>query len=195
MSNQEAPQKPLDGQKRKVIKSQSLGNPLQSEVPFLTLKQADNFGKPYTYAERKGKDSIAFILWDTKKPVKQIGLINEYKPPISKWLTTAFGGSIDKPLPPIDICREEVSEEAGYRVHRDDCVFIGTYFVSTQMNQMCHLYVVLVDDSKFTGRKPQDASEEKAEVTWMNPDEVFATQDWKSITIMAVASMKQLKHK
>jgi ADP-ribose pyrophosphatase YjhB (NUDIX family) len=164
------------------------------ENEFLKIKKAENVdGRDYFYAERKGKDSIAFILWNKDKEKQQVGLIKEFKPPVGKFLKTAFGGSLDQPnSTPIDMCIREVEEEAGFKVDRSKVIYVGSYFVSTQMNQFCHLYLVNVKEKDFVGRKPQDKSEEAAEVVWMNPNEVFLTQDWKSVTIVSVASMKNL---
>ena len=102
----------------------------------------------YEYAERKGKDSIAFILYNRTK--QEMGLRLEYKPPIGTWILGAFGGSMDKEhVSPLQIVQAEVAEEAGYVVKPDDVHFIGKYFVSSQMNQFCYLFVVFVDDAQW----------------------------------------------
>jgi len=68
--------------------------------PFLTIKKAIGY---YTYAERLGINSVAFILYDKNKS-DCFGLIYENKPPLDEVnkkemkLTTAFGGSIDKDI-------------------------------------------------------------------------------------------------
>ena len=72
---------------------------------FLKIKKANNFGGDYYYAERLGVDSVAFILYDGGDG--SYGLINEYKPPIEQFMTTAFGGSLDKSVSKEQIVKEE----------------------------------------------------------------------------------------
>lgn len=153
---------------------------------FLKIKKADNKGKPYYYAERKGTDSVAFILLDKSKPNnKVIGLVKEYKPPICMSMTTAFGGSLDKiGKTPLDIVIDEVREEAGYRVNPNQVQYLGRYFVSTQMNQMCALYMVTVSDKNFIGKTTDDETEKQAEVKWLDIDEIMLGSDWKAITAL-----------
>ena len=64
-------------------------NPNSNES-YLTIKQAKGY---YYYAERAGKDSVAFILIDRNRE-DCIGVLNEPKPPLGDdvFLTTAFGG-------------------------------------------------------------------------------------------------------
>jgi 8-oxo-dGTP pyrophosphatase MutT (NUDIX family) len=158
-------------------------------VPFITVKQNDY----YTYAERAGVDSVAFVLYDKNNGM--YGLINEYKPPVNEFLTTAFGGSIDKELNPFsdvlmrlkEIVKEETQEEAGYTVDRDQIVWVGSYFCSTQMNQYVHLFVVELNKEQFTGRKPENEMEEVASVIWFTYDEVLdlPLRDWKSFVAVS----------
>lgn len=67
--------------------------------PFSTIKEARGY---YSYLERGGVDSIAFILYDKNaKGGKSFGIIYESKPPRDEvegkevQMNTAFGGSID----------------------------------------------------------------------------------------------------
>jgi len=82
------------------------------DTPYIKVKEAPN--DKYFYSERKGIDSVAFILKDSKKGL--YGLISERKPPLDErvverairktvdfdletkkaFLVTAFGGSNDK---------------------------------------------------------------------------------------------------
>jgi len=145
-----------------------------AQSPFLKIKRNDY----YYYAERLGVDSVAFILYN--KDTGLYGLINEYKPPIDQFLITAFGGSLDKPMPLEDIVREECIEESGYEAA--GIATIGKHFVSTQMNQFCHLYLVTV--GKFVGKTSVDPVESRASVVWMKKEDILKLEDWKAKVII-----------
>ena len=171
-------------------------NPNESEVlwespgktptgdPFLTVRKARGY---YYYASRGGMDSIFFVLINTD--TNQVGLIRESKPPLDHRVgdevmgITAFGGSIDMDKTHQEICQIEVSEEAGFYVPLDKIVSVGKTMVSTQMDQMAEGFTVDV-----TGRKAISEIEGKSkgnEVIWMDVDEVWKSNDWKSIFIIA----------
>ena len=152
---------------------------------YLQIKTYTKKDCNYFYAERLGKDSIAFILRDFN--TGRVGLIKEFKPPIDQFLTTAFGGSLDKDIPLEAIVREEVAEEAGYV---DVCVtHLGKSFVSTQMNQFCHLYIVDVTHATKQEPNPQSELEKIASVKWVYPSEVVNGECWKAITILTKAGI------
>lgn len=180
---------------------------------YVTVKSAANIdGSKYQYAERKGVDSVAFIMYCPRED--RFALINEFKPPIGEYMMTAFGGSLDKDIGPhpyggwedkkieidknwmtkqnrvtgrVGIVQQEVREEAGYDVRIENVLPLGRAFVSTQMNQFCYLYVVLIDDvfTQYKGRKPENASEEKARVVWRKREQIMKGEDWKSIMILS----------
>lgn len=152
---------------------------------YLQIKENNG----YYYAERLGVDSVAFVLYN--KDTDKVGLIKEFKPPIDKFLTTAFGGSIDKDLPLNILVEEEVREEAGYRGAKIQP--LGKMFVSTQMNQFCHLYLATVEEMKFVGREPQTEMEAEATVEWLDPNDLeewYNTSEcWKAMTIITKAAV------
>jgi len=159
--------------------------------PFLTVKEARNY---YQYSERGGVDSIAFILYkkvtdSNNKKGKFFALINEAKPPLDERegclakRITAFGGSIDSDKERQEICRSEVMEESGYEVSLDDITFIGETMVSTQMSQLCSLYLVDVTGKEKTLKAEYEDTDEN--VIWMTSDEVMDNNDWKSIFILS----------
>lgn len=143
---------------------------------FLSIKSAAN--TPYFYTERKGIDSVAFILIDNNKP-DRFGLTKERKPPLDHrlnteaMLLTAFGGSNDIIDNDVyihmnedeiinhfkDLVKTEVQEESGFNVDLDRITFVSKEFVSTQMNQFCYMFVVDVTDIQQGERNPQDAIE------------------------------------
>lgn len=166
--------------------------------PFLTVKQARGY---YEYSERPGKDSIAFVLYDSSLGL--YGLINESKPPMDERynklvkMVTAFGGSIDMDKTYQEICQTEVLEEAGYDVPLDRIQTIGKTLVSSQMSQLCEGFLVDVTDIKKTHRTEyeQPMTDEQAQkdpnefagngTVWLTKDEVLMNNDWKSIFIIA----------
>ncbi len=147
--------------------------------PYLTVKKEGGW---YLYSERLGKDSVAFILYDRNATDDvEFGLINEVKPPLGegRFLTTAFGGSIDKELSYTEIVQEEVEEESGYKVKLENIIELGKVMVSTQMNQMCYLYLVDV-----TGIETSNVIEDNTSVQWVNAEEIVDGPDWKASVII-----------
>lgn len=166
---------------------------------FLTVKRARGY---YEYSERPGKDSIAFVLYDTD--TKKFGLIYESKPPLDErdsclsMRTTAFGGSIDIDKTYIEICQMEVSEEAGYNVDISSIQSIGKTLVSSQSSQLCEGYIVDVTGLP-QGKTEVDIENEKDpdefkhnKVLWLEEYEVFELEDWKSIWIISKAKFNEL---
>jgi hypothetical protein len=152
--------------------------------PFIKVKSSGRF----IYTERKGVDSVAFILLATNaSDERRIGLINEYKPPIDSFLTTAFGGSIDNEKYRDNLTQlviDEVIEEAGFVVTGESIKSYGKVFCSTQMNQFVHLFAVEVDKTKQGDPTTTDPLEMKSSVVWMTMPEAIKTEDWKATTII-----------
>jgi len=173
--------------------------------PFMSVKKARGY---YYYAERGGRDSIAFILYDEE--TGSLGLIKESKPPMDEEFNqkhmkvTAFGGSIDMDKTPEEICQIEVLEEAGYNIPMENIVYIGKTMVSTQMNQSCFGYMVNV--TGFTPGKTEadihneaqiakDADEfSHNEVVWVTENEIMDNNDWKSIWIYSKMYFASVRH-
>ena len=181
-----------------------------SDGGFLKVHKAP-VGK-YFYSERKGVDSVAFILFD--KETKKFGLTNEQKPPLFKrfdnnemFVVTAFGGSIDtlseseymekqsydQILVGQGVVIREVKEEAGFTVNPLNVTYMGTYMVSTQSNQLCHTYIVGVNGSEVGDRIPQTKMEATAKTKWISLDDVHNGAycnadhmifDWKAEVMM-----------
>jgi len=141
----------------------------------------------FEFAERKGKDSVAFMLYN--KSSSKFILNKEYLPPVGRFLVRAFGGSLDKNVEKTEIVKNEVLEEAGYNVSDNNIIEVGRSFVSSMMNQYCYLYFVLVEDSQFVGREPENDIEALAEVIELDQDEIAKLDDWKSITILSKIGM------
>ena len=182
----------------------------ESDGGFMKVKSHRN--SPFFYAERKGVDSVAFILYDGSRDGDNWCLINEGKPPFfdrnnnERFSTyTAFGGSNDGELP-LDvylnlteneqinylknIVKNEVLEEAGFDIGNDmnRIEFMSKDMVSTQMNQYCFLY--LVDVSGLNQGKPTttDPEEYLSYPVWMTNDQLLSGICWKAKVIYLCAT-------
>ena len=173
----------------------------ESPKEFLVVRSAES--TPYFYAERKGIDSVAFILIDNNRPDKY-GVINERKPPMDAryntdiFVETAFGGSNDmvdddkySKLTEVEmilhfkkLAKIECREEAGFDVDLDRIKFISKDLVSTQMNQWAFMYAVDVTDMEQGERDPQNKEEAMAKVVWKTFKEVQKMNDWKTKSII-----------
>lgn len=151
-----------------------------TENKFLKIKHYTDNGCSYYYAERLGVDSIAFVLHD--RVTGKFGLIREFKPPVGSFIVTAFGGSLDKSVTMEQIVTEEVHEEAGYT--HAAISYAGRSFVSTQMNQFCHLYLVDVTHATKVPRVHFTEMDEQSTVEWLYPNQVVSGDCWKAITIL-----------
>jgi 8-oxo-dGTP pyrophosphatase MutT (NUDIX family) len=141
----------------------------------------------YQFAERLGKDSIAFILWDSN--LEQFLLNEEYKPPVDEFILGSFGGSIDSNKTTEEIVIAEAKEEAGFVVTKEQVHFVGEILVSTQMNQFCKLYLVEVNKEDQEAREPENAIEAMAKTKWVQRDneEFRKLRDWKPLVIIYMA--------
>lgn len=156
---------------------------------FLNIKEIKDPSKHikgFQFAERRGVDSVAFICFDPGR--KEFLLNREQKPPIDRYVWGAFGGSFDKDKSPEDIVIDEVKEEAGFTVTKKDVKFVGKVLVSTQMNQYCYLYIVMVNKNKQGERKPENLIEASATTSWfLWSNDIYRLEDWKPITIITKA--------
>lgn len=181
------------------------------ENPYIAVKTGPK-SDHYMYAERKGIDSVAFIiqtdenlfvLTEERKPPMD-ARIKENIPGVSysskdeAFVLTAFGGSNDKI--PVDeyitmdqsekielfktIVRAESVEEAGFEVTISDIEFIGSEFVSTQSNQICYLFLVDARNAKIVDRQPDSEMEALAQVIYCDSQIIRESIDWKSKAIM-----------
>lgn len=157
---------------------------------FLNIKEVyddTKHCKGYQFAERRGVDSIAFICYDENTGKFLIN--KEYTPPTDEFLFRAFGGSLDKNVDKVQIVIDEVKEEVGIKVTAKNIYFVGSVFVSTQMNQRCYLYFVDVSDLKRGKTEPENAIEAMAEIVEMTEEEIHRNDDWKAITIIEKAKV------
>jgi len=171
--------------KRQYTKRPKLQVDTKPEFQFLKLKKTPD---GYEYAERKGKDSVAFILVD--QYTHAFGLRLEYKPPVNQHILGAFGGSMEPNKSPLDIVKQEVLEEAGFKVRDSQIRFVGKFFVSTQMNQYCYLYVVAVDsNTPHCIPENPDKWEGLSDLVWVQNSGQIQSECWKAQ--LAVASYRR----
>ena len=144
----------------------------------------------YQYAERRGVDSVAFVCYDANQGKFLIN--DECTPPTGEFLLRAFGGSFDKDKTPEAIVMDEVKEECGYLVDSEKVYGLGKAFVSTQMNQYCHLFMVDITGLEATHREPENAMEAMAQTKWLTWEQIQGTFDWKSVVIITRAAREGL---
>jgi len=156
---------------------------ISDEQSYLTVKNNDGF----YYGERKGIDSVAFVLFAINTDDdKRIGLVYELKPPLEHSLTGAFGGSIDDEKYYDDLrslVKDEAMEEAGFDINVNDVKYYGKYYVSTQQNQFCYLFGVTVDKTKQQLRTTTNVRELESTIMWVSLPEVVHLKEWKAILI------------
>lgn len=174
----------------KILKHSPVEQPMDevlytSPHGWITVKKNGEF----YYCERKGQDSIAFVLFSSNiEDHKRIGVVREYKSPIGIPLVTAFGGSIDDEKYHDNLYTlviDEVLEESGFKVEASDITYYGKVYVSTQMNQFCHLFAVSVDKFIQGLRTTDNPLELQSVIEWLTLPEVFQLEDWKAILITA----------
>lgn len=156
-----------------------------TENKFINIKEIQDPEKNvsgYQFAERKGINSIAFICVDRQSG--RVLLNKELKPPVDSMILGAFGGSIDKEKPLINIVIDEVKEEAGFVVSKGDIEYVGKVLVSTQMNQYCYLYLVFVNKNEQAEREPENDVEKMSVISWHSMEELSELEDWKPIVII-----------
>lgn len=159
---------------------------------WFKVKKNDNF----YYGERLGTNSVAFVLVSKESTdPKPYGVVKEYKDPIDQFVITAFGGSIDEEEYRNDLehlVQVEVAEESGFRVEKEDIWYLGKVFVSTQMNQYCHLFIVYVDKNEAGPKTTTNPTELTATVVWLDGKEVVELEDWKAATILSKKVLRGL---
>ena len=152
--------------------------------PWLKVRRAGNF----IYSERKGVDSVAFILIAINaSDERRIGLIHEYKDPLHRHKTSAFGGSIYDEKFHNDLrtlVKTEALEESGFDVNLNSIDYHGKVMVSTQSNQFCHLFSVEVDKLAQGEKTTTNPTELGASVSWITMKDVPTLEDWKAQAII-----------
>lgn len=152
---------------------------------WVTIKSIPkNNGESFYFMERKGVDSVAFILVDNNRP-DCIGLLTQYRGSYGEFLLGAYTGSLDKPeLDLSHIVLEEVKEEAGFSIPEEDIdqriIFISKEITGSMTNERVNLYIVNVTGLEQEKLEPESVFEENCENVWVTPEEALSkAQDWK----------------
>ncbi|EJF05928.1 hypothetical protein ThvES_00020080 [Thiovulum sp. ES] len=139
----------------------------------------------YFYIERKGTNSVAFVLYDSSKGY---GLLRQWHGALKGFKTGAFTGSLDKNnKSAISHTIEEVEEEAGYKLSEERIQNIGLHEVGANTNEKVYLYLVDISGLEFQGIVPENMWEANTETIWVKPPFTSlhkVTTDWKAILIL-----------
>lgn len=163
------------------------GDP-ETAKKYLTVKEISSEElPPYFFVERKGKNSVAFLLEDRKVPEKPIIVLRQWHGPLGRYNVGAFTGSIDKDLSVLDIVIEEVFEEAGYVVDKSMIKHLATEPVSGNTNEEVHLFIVDVTNAEFKGIHPENVFEKNTFRIRMRLAEVLESCEWKGYKIAQLA--------
>lgn len=162
---------------------------MKGDGPALTVKAISRPGEAekdwYYYAERVGKDSVAFLLYDTERD--QYQCLSQLHGPLNRYVSGAFTGSFDKQgLSPTQILIEEIAEEAGYAVTNDAAriLALGVVPVSSQTNEEVHLFLVDITGLPQNLREPENVFEKNVFRFWLDADQVLATCEWKAQSVV-----------
>lgn len=142
----------------------------------------------YFYCERKGKDSVAFLLLDRDNLDKPFICLEQYSSSYDQFIKGAYTGSLDKEDKSIEeIVQEEVKEEAGFNVEMDMINALGNMVVSSHSSERVNLYLVDVTGLQWEGKAPENIFEKNMRQIKMNKKEVFKHCEWKANMIVARA--------
>ena len=157
---------------------------LQGGKKFLSIIQrGDSPENHYYFSQRKGKDSVRFILYDKSRP-KPFCLLEHFESSQNKLVIGAYSGSNDKDKSLIDICMEEVNEESMFDLEDTSRItLVKPLGLGSQTNEIAHLYIVDVEGLKETSMNPQNEWEENVNHIWMSLEEVKRYGDWASYVI------------
>ena len=94
-------------------------------------------------------DSVRILV--DKVDTQELLLVEQYRPAVEAYTTECCAGTVDKPIPLIDIAKEEIQEELGYRtesITKLTSTLVATGFSSSK----AHLYYATVTTKSFIGK-------------------------------------------
>lgn len=139
----------------------------------------------YYFAERAGRDSVAFLLVDRSGPQPLYGVLTQWHGPLRRFVVGAFTGSLDKEDLSIEqIVQEELVEEAGYMVEPCRLIYVSAEPVSGQTNEQVHLFLVDTTGLQQTDIAPENIFEANMQVNWMPHSQAMANSEWKGRLIL-----------
>lgn len=135
----------------------------------------------FFYLERKGKNSIAILLYNDKGEVlvrfQPMCAVEKDGPSTNRLAPCPITGSIDDGEDYLETAIREAEEEAGYKV-RDYIESTGDYIVSTQCNEICYTYIANVSSLTFDEPKGDGGYHESISYNkWVNIYEVFELEN------------------
>ena len=149
--------------------------------------EAEDPEEGYYFSERAGRDSVAFLLYDSKRDL--YGVLEQWHGPLHRFTLGAYTGSLDKDgLTPAQITQEEVVEEAGYDVDFDRIHPLREMAVSGQTNEICHLFLIDVTGMEPQAPQPENIFEASVRRSWLPVSAVLERADWKAIMIVLHAN-------
>lgn len=168
----------------------------KGDAPALTVLSIGEEGSDpkdrYYFSRRAGKDSVAFVLYDSSRTERPYQLLSQWHGPLKRFILGAFTGSLDKPdLSPLDHLVEEVLEEAGYVVTPDRVQLLGYEPVSSQTDESVYLYVVDITGITPQRKEPENLFEKNTQRYWCSATTVRKRAEWKAKVIVQLHAHAQ----
>lgn len=152
-------------------------------VSIVKVEHPEQSGNAYYYAERLGKNSLAFILKDEEK--EKCAVLKQFSSQENNFKVGCFTGSLEKEdLDVVEHLVEEVKEEAGYDVVieevEDRIKYVGMFPLGGITNESVYLYVVDVTGLKQKLKEPENIFELNTDVMWIDKSDLIKLNDWKA---------------
>jgi SepF-like predicted cell division protein (DUF552 family) len=152
---------------------------------FVVKDPQDPKDPGYYYVERLGMDSIAFLLHDSNEEDKPYIVLEQYHSPRRIFQKGAFTGSMDKDgLTPEDTTIEEILEEAGYTITKDNLHKVGLQTVGANTNEEVHLFIADITGLQRKKKESENIWEENTNLIKMSKDEILKNCEWRAILCM-----------
>lgn len=156
------------------------------------LRRGTDESNFWYYAQRKGKDSVAFLLHDSSRDGDNYLTLEQYNGSHDIFTRGAFTGSIDKPgLTVPEIVIEEVFEEAGFQVTPDRVIHLTSDVMGTSTDETVHMYIVDVTGLEHIGKNPENVWEENTNLIWTKPKVIADGNEIKAKSILLAHILKE----
>lgn len=143
--------------------------------PLLARYSQDGVANSWEIVE--SKDSVAVLIYD--RELEAFVFVRQFRPAVyhrnaEGYTVELCAGLVDKPLPPIEIAREEIDEECGYRVSAEKIEKITAFYTSVGFAGACQtLYYAEVDRSMKAHDGGGIEGEESIEIVYIPVDEAY----------------------
>lgn len=143
--------------------------------------------KGFIYAERKGVNSVAALIFKKQNNETLFHLRYQLKPNLKdlntdiKHYPCCITGTIEKNETPIQTVIKEVLEESGFYINEDNILNKNVYLATTQSNEAVYTYIIKIDQNTKTETPKNDGSyfEAMSYNLWVNEKElnnIFKTE-------------------